>query len=154
MSTSVAASGLPTFSPMYSIGARSRSPSPITIVPLMSESSMARRMASTAARSAPLRSPRPMRRAAAMAPASVAATASTPIRFSTLGLSARALRARRDAWPGEAERLPDEVGQLIDAVADVHLYRPQIKCARFAGHPLSKHGVASQEVGESPVGIG
>ncbi len=48
----------------------------MTIVPLMSESSIALRMAVTAAWSAPSRSPRPMSRAAAIAPASVARMAS------------------------------------------------------------------------------
>src|SRR5687767_5164215 len=82
MSTAVAASGLPTCSPMNSIGALSRSPSPMTIVPLISASSIALRMAVTAAWSAPIRSPRPMRRAAAIAPASVARTASAMISLS------------------------------------------------------------------------
>ena len=51
----------------------------MTIVPEMSASSIALRMAVTAAWSAPSRSPRPMSRAAAMAPASVARTASAMI---------------------------------------------------------------------------
>ena len=53
----------PTFSPMYSMGASSRSPSPITTVPRMSSASKARRIASTAAWSARSSSPRPIRRA-------------------------------------------------------------------------------------------
>ena len=44
---------IPTRSPMYSIGASSRSPSPMTIVPANSISSMVARIASVAARSAP-----------------------------------------------------------------------------------------------------
>ena len=82
MSTVVAASGLPTCSPMKSIGAWSRSPSPMTIVPEISASSIALRMAVTAAWSAPSRSPRPMSRAAAMAPASVARIASAMMSLS------------------------------------------------------------------------
>src|SRR5687768_7027009 len=54
----------------------------MTMVPDSSASSMALRMAVTAAWSAPSRSPRPMRRAAAMAPASVARSASAMISLS------------------------------------------------------------------------
>src|SRR5262245_6941750 len=57
----------PTFSPRNSIGASSRSPSPITMVPSMSTLSISLRMASTATWSAYLPSPWPMVRAAAMA---------------------------------------------------------------------------------------
>ena len=79
MSTASTASSSwrPTRSPMYSIGASSRSPSPITIVPAMSVSSIARRIASVAARSASSRSPRPMKRADAIAAASVTRTISS-----------------------------------------------------------------------------
>ena len=50
MSTSGSAeSPFPTFSPMYSMGASSRSPSPITMVPRMLSSLNALRIASTAA---------------------------------------------------------------------------------------------------------
>src|ERR1700693_5226179 len=66
----------------------------MTMVPVMSASSIARRMASTAARSAPSRSPRPMRRAAAIAPASVAATASTLISLSRVVLLEDAIGVR------------------------------------------------------------
>src|SRR6266436_4883158 len=57
----------PTFSPMYNIGASSRSPSPITIVPSISTESIVLRIASTATSSAWCRSPNPMVRAAAIA---------------------------------------------------------------------------------------
>src|SRR5207253_7255021 len=57
----------PTFSPMYSIGASSRSPSPITIVPSISTESIVLRIASTATSSAWCRSPNPIVRAAAIA---------------------------------------------------------------------------------------
>src|SRR5713101_4621883 len=52
---------------MYSIGASSRSPSPITIVPSISTESIVLRMASTATSSAWCRSPYPIVRAAAIA---------------------------------------------------------------------------------------
>ena len=61
----------PTCSPMYSIGASSRSPSPMTMVPSISISSIASRMASVASRSASCRSPRPISRALAIAAVSV-----------------------------------------------------------------------------------
>ena len=66
----------PTRSPMYSIGASSRSPSPMTIRPANSISSMVRRIASVAAASASSFSPRPMNRAESMAAASVTRTIS------------------------------------------------------------------------------
>ena len=56
---------------MYSIGASSRSPSPMTIRPAKSISSIVRRIASVAAASAPSVSPRPMNRADSIAAASV-----------------------------------------------------------------------------------
>ena len=62
---------------MYSIGASSRSPSPMTIVPSISISSIATRMASVASRSASIRSPRPISRADAIAAASVTRTISS-----------------------------------------------------------------------------
>jgi hypothetical protein len=71
----------------------------MTIVPLISDSSMALRIASTAAWSAPVRSPRPMSLAAAMAPASVAATASTVISFSMGGLSGARRASARASYP-------------------------------------------------------
>ena len=57
----------PTFSPMYSIGASSRSPSPMTIVPSIGTVSISRRIASTATWSEPWRSPWPIVWAQAMA---------------------------------------------------------------------------------------
>src|SRR3990170_6185448 len=83
------------------MGAESRSPSPMTIVPEISASSIALRMAVTAAWSAPSRSPRPMRRAAAIAPASVARSASAMISLSmradvTMGLVLEVATAGED----------------------------------------------------------
>ena len=63
---SIAGPPAPTFSPMYSIGASSISPSPITTVPSMATLSKAVRMASTAAPSASFFLPRPIQREAAM----------------------------------------------------------------------------------------
>src|SRR5713226_3492733 len=61
----------PTSSPMKSIGASSRSPSPITIRPRIGTESITSRMASTATSSEYFRSPWPIVRAAAIAAASV-----------------------------------------------------------------------------------
>ena len=70
----------PTCSPLYSIGARSFSPSPITTTPSIDTVLMSVRIACTAAPSAPFLSPRPTQRAAAIAPASVT-RASSSARF-------------------------------------------------------------------------
>ena len=67
----------PTFSPMNSMGASSRSPSPITTVPSMGRTLKAARIASTAAWSASCSLPRPIWAKAAMAAASVTRTASS-----------------------------------------------------------------------------
>src|SRR5713226_2723976 len=61
------------------MGASSRSPSPITMVPRMCNSLNALRMASTAAWSASFSSPRPITRAEAIEAASVSRTASSPM---------------------------------------------------------------------------
>src|SRR4051812_37054544 len=66
----------PTFSPMNSIGASSRSPSPITTVPSIGSTLKAARIASTAAWSASCSLPRPIWAKAAIAAASVTRTAS------------------------------------------------------------------------------
>ncbi len=58
---------MPTFSPMYSIGASSRSPSPMTIVPSIGTVSITFRIASTATWSDLWRSPCPIVCAQAMA---------------------------------------------------------------------------------------
>ena len=57
----------PTFSPMNSMGASSRSPSPMTTVPSIGSMLSAARIASTAAWSAAFSSPRPIRVEAAIA---------------------------------------------------------------------------------------
>ncbi|MPM60439.1 hypothetical protein SDC9_107290 [bioreactor metagenome] len=75
-STAISTSGppQPTFSPIYSIGASSISPSPITTVPLILTVSNIFLMASTASWSAPFLSPRPTLWPQAMAAASVTRT--------------------------------------------------------------------------------
>src|SRR5262245_29381430 len=96
----------PTFSPMKSMGASSRSPSPITMVPSMSTVSISLRMASTATWSAYLRSPWPMVRAAAMAALSTTLTNSS-------GRSAWIIDApSRSAWPLPGNRGGAIGGQL------------------------------------------
>src|SRR5438309_3290027 len=66
----------PTCSPLYSIGALSFSPSPITTMPRIEIELISLRMASTAAPSPPSLSPRPTQRPAASAAASVTRTRS------------------------------------------------------------------------------
>ena len=75
-STAISTAGppAPTSSPMYSIGASSISPSPITTVPLIFTVSNILRMASTASWSAPFLSPLPTLRPQAIAAASVTRT--------------------------------------------------------------------------------
>src|ERR1700732_3158451 len=68
---------MPTFSPMNSIGASSRSPSPITIVPSIGSLLSSRRIASTAAWSAAFSLPWPRSRAADTAARSVTRTISS-----------------------------------------------------------------------------
>src|SRR5512138_3510677 len=67
----------PTFSPMNSIGASSRSPSPITMVPSIGSLLSSRRIASTAAWSAAFSWPWPRSRAADTAARSVTRTISS-----------------------------------------------------------------------------
>src|ERR1700737_1133008 len=68
---------MPTFSPMYSIGASSRSPSPITTVPSIGSLLSSRRIASTAAWSAAFSLPWPPSRSADTAARSVTRTISS-----------------------------------------------------------------------------
>src|SRR6266478_889896 len=68
---------VPTFSPIKSIGASSRSPSPMTTVPAIDRLLSASLIASTAAWSAAFSSPRPIQRDAESAAASVTRTASS-----------------------------------------------------------------------------
>src|SRR3954466_16345281 len=78
-STATSQSGpspLPTSSPLNSIGASSFSPSPITTTPRIDTVETSWRIASTAAPSPPILSPRPTQRPAAIAAASVTRTSS------------------------------------------------------------------------------
>src|SRR3954470_23789491 len=79
----------PTSSPLYSIGASSFSPSPMTTTPFMLTVPMRARIASTAAPSPPFLSPRPTQRPAAIAAASVTRTSSRARLRSGAGRSAR-----------------------------------------------------------------
>ena len=81
----------PTFSPLWSIGASSFSPSPITTTPSMWIVCSTAFMPSTAAWSAASLSPRPTQRAAWSAAASVTRTSSSA-RFRSGGISALAER--------------------------------------------------------------
>src|SRR3954468_4955893 len=103
----------PTRSPMYSIGASSRSPSPITIRPAKSISSIVWRIASVAAASAWSFSPRPMNRDASIAAASVTriisrasscSISSEPRMGRSAGASARRVGVRERAHPKVRER--------------------------------------------------
>ena len=124
----------PTFSPMNSIGASSRSPSPITTVPSMSSSSNALRMASTAAASAAFSSPRPTSLLAATAAASVTRTiSSTRTRSSTwLGETAAVFMANSVLCESVAPRLG---GRLLDVeLAVVCRRRFDGLASAFRGH--------------------
>src|SRR3954452_6193647 len=91
-STATSASGprpSPTCSPLYSMGAWSFSPSPMTTTPFMLTVPMRARIASTAAPSPPFLSPRPTQRPAAIAAASVTRTSSRARLRSGAGRSAR-----------------------------------------------------------------
>src|SRR5260370_3765998 len=81
------------------MGASSRSPSPMTMVPRMCSSLNAFRIASTAAWSAAFSSPRPIRRAEAMAAASVSRTASSPMFLSMSRLQSLQQPVRRAGRP-------------------------------------------------------
>src|SRR5262245_49419946 len=138
----------PTFSPMKSIGASSRSPSPMTTVPRMSVVSNIRRSASTARWSAALRSPRPMRRAEASAAASVTRTISrarlrsfnmpaawhTTVPAST-GAERRAERLR------DADRLAASIDAGVQSVAvgDQLAVPPDLVGEAYPGEPELGH---------------
>src|SRR5687767_1881193 len=162
----------PTFSPMNSIGASSRSPSPMTMVPSMSTVSMSLRMASTATWSEYLRSPWPMVRAAAMAAFSTTLTNSRKRSSRCIWLLEKSgLEGGQVDAPGLVlavaesvvglHELVDLAGALVDhrglavaieppdrvlvgvAVAAVDLDR--VRGATLAGHrrePLRKGGLA------------
>src|ERR1700674_1207284 len=111
----------------------------MTMVPLISASSMARRIASTAAWSAPIRSPRPIRRAAAIAPAPVAATAST-VNSLSIGLVLEVAAA------GEDHRHVMAVGDF-----DRHLVADAAPRLDDGRHPCL--GRDLDAIGEGEVGV-
>src|SRR5260221_967637 len=84
------------------MGASSRSPSPMTMVPRMLSSLKALRMASTAAWSASFSSPRPITRAEAIEAASVRRTASSPMFLSMVCLQSFHQPVRRTRRPAVA----------------------------------------------------
>src|SRR5258707_1792907 len=106
---------MPTFSPIYSIGASSRSPSPITTVPSMGNLLSSRRMASTAAWSAAFSLPWPRNRAADPAERSVTRTISS-------------VRMRSSNSCGGTEIWVD-IGELLKASRRV--FQPHIMVSRI-----------------------
>ena len=97
----------PTFSPLYSIGALSFSPSPITTMPSIVTVDSTERIAATAAPSAPFLSPRPTQRDAASAADSVTRTSS----MARLRSGRREDgRHARNVLGGSVETKPDESG--------------------------------------------
>src|SRR3954452_25118088 len=117
-STAMSTSGgepSPIRSPLYSIGASSFSPSPITTTPSMRTVSSIRRMASKAAPSADSFSPSPTQRAAASAPYSVTRTSSIArLRSGRAPLESGMRHGLQDARrlaPADALRLPHEAAE-------------------------------------------
>src|SRR3954467_12269872 len=109
-STATSTSGpspFPTCSPLQSIGASSFSPSPITTTPRIETLSRTKRIASTAAWSALSFSPRPIQRAAAMAPASVTRTSSSAMLRSGACRALTASHPFRCLDPDEVETARD-----------------------------------------------
>src|SRR5262245_3498292 len=117
------------------MGASSRSPSPMTMVPRICRSLNALRMASTAAWSAAFSSPRPISRAEAIDAASVSRTASSPMFLSMQSLAvwsqsrkqplgrARGAAALVDASVhGVAEREHRRVALLVHHVLEADLH--------------------------------
>src|SRR5262249_41999420 len=122
-STAMSTSGpclLPTVSPMNSMGASSRSPSPITIVPLMGSLLSWRRMGSTAAWSAAFSLPRPHNRAAETAARSVTRTIS----------SVRTRSSARSGWmviDGTALRSPLFISSPLRLSCRLAVLRPRLE---------------------------
>ena len=137
----VACQPAPTCSPMNSIGASSRSPSPITTVPRMSIASNARRIASTATWSASLRSPRPIRRADASAAASVMRTTSSARLRSCMRAGVRRDSRVINAAAGDSRR------RTLRRLTGVRDELAHARAARAAGR-RADHGVARVALGE------
>src|SRR5258705_8528617 len=128
--------------PIQSIGASRASPSPMTIVPANSISSMVERIASTAARSASSFSPRPMNRADASAAASVTRTIS----------SARSCSIRSASSVPEMPCAREHHGHVVP-VGDLDRHLVADRSARLddRGHPGL--GGELDPVGEREVGV-
>src|SRR5262245_32497859 len=144
MSTGVEPGPRPTFSPMKSMGASSRSPSPITMVPSMSTLSISLRMDSTATWSEYLRSPCPMVRAAAIA-------ARSTTRTNSRGRSSRCMAGWLPCLPSVGRQLdaPGLVVPVAQGVVGLH------QLVDLAG-PLvddRRLGVAEEAAGGVLVGI-
>src|SRR6185503_18008871 len=112
---------MPTFSPMKSIGASSRSPSPITMVPSIGTVSMTRRIASTATASEWCRSPCPIVWAHATAASSTTRRKSSERSESSIG---RQLAA---GWP-----VRPVAEQVVGLHQFVNLTRPFVDHRTFA----------------------
>src|ERR1700736_2917515 len=135
-------SPLPTSSPLYSIGAWSFSPSPITTTPRIDTVLTSSRMASTAAPSPPSLSPRPTQRPAAMAPASVTRTSSIARLRSGASPRARA---------GDEPDADDKSGGSL-MVADCP--RSGSVCGNWDTRAMSDEPQPNAEVGEPAPGRG
>src|SRR5882757_5248698 len=151
-STATSTSGpspFPTSSPLKSIGASSFSPSPITTTPRIRTVSSTTRIASTAAASADSFSPRPIQRAAPIAPASVTRTSSSAMFRSGTRLLTRGdptlLHAVRRRDPDQVERACDhglrgaaerEAERLLIALEDSVLVVEAVKVVGDADRVL------------------
>ena len=143
---------VPTFSPMYSIGALSRSPSPMTIVPSIGTVSSSVRIASTAAWSDLWPSPCPIVCAQAIAACSTTRRNSSE-RSGAHASKLRQLAARRPVLP-EAEHVVG-LHQLVDlarALVDDRALAVAIEAAdrvlvRVAVGAVDLHGVAGRALG-------
>src|SRR5258708_1686447 len=134
---------VPTFSPIKSIGASSRSPSPMTTVPAIDRLLSASRIASTAAWSAAFSSPRPIQRDAESAAASVTRTASSARLRSIFEVSGTAflLSCRRRLFSEILDA--DHVRRLEHGIERLDLlYRPaHRRLDRNVGRQHHRHGL-------------
>src|SRR4051812_19218164 len=120
---------LPTFSPRYRASVSSCVPSPITTLPLTGIALNTRRMAATAASSAPASSPRPMKRADASAAASVTRAISRARLRSISPLRRNPPRSCEMLRDPDADRFPLHGGHAADAAQR----RLHVALMRFVG---------------------
>src|SRR5215469_2328707 len=141
----------PTCSPLYSIGALSFSPSPMTTTPFIETVLMSCRIAFTAAPSAPFLSPRPTHRADAIAPASVTlASSMARLRSGACLPGSGAAKEACAAPPGEPAtpgapatplRLPSCRARPSLITSAFPVGPPdEILCNRLAAWPAAQHG--------------